>query len=310
MIVTLDVFSGRPNPQWRLSEEETASLLHRISERFIAPEDAAEGVLGYRGLIVSATRDDQLPEGTPSSFRVGGLLRADHRAPKGAGRPLTADETDDAVRWLLSTGRNAVDPSLLAYVEDVVQLRKQGKAPEEPPGSEEVRELEPEEDADRGFPLPPFPGPFPPVCIKINPPYNPAFWNAPNVRPYNNCYNYATNYRSDTFAQPGRISGHLYTAIDCSHVSAAAKWDGLRSNCVARNAYVALAIWPPGCDYHWYRQDASGSWSHKPGGTAVQNKDQSGNPIDGTQRTPQNCNRGPYTVFCGYLWVPAGTRVR
>jgi hypothetical protein len=39
--------------------------------------------------------------------------------------------------------------------------------------------------------------------------YNPGFWNTPAVQPKNNCYNYAMNWRSDTFAQPGRISGHV-----------------------------------------------------------------------------------------------------
>ena len=31
---------------------------------------------------------------------------------------------------------------------------------------------------------------------------------------------------------------------------------------------VLLVIWP-NRDYHWYRQDADGTWSHKPGSTKV-----------------------------------------
>lgn len=32
-------------------------------------------------------------------------------------------------------------------------------------------------------------------------------------------------------------------------------------------------------DYHWYRQDSDGYWSHKPGTTAVKRTDNSGNLI-------------------------------
>ena len=69
------------------------------------------------------------------------------------------------------------------------------------------------------------------ACIIANTPYNPAFWNTPAVQPKNNCYNYAMNWRSDTFAQPGRISGHLYTAINCGAVGTAADWDGCHPYC-------------------------------------------------------------------------------
>lgn len=36
------------------------------------------------------------------------------------------------------------------------------------------------------------------------PPYEPEKWNTPSVQPYNNCYNYANNMITNTFAQPGR----------------------------------------------------------------------------------------------------------
>ncbi len=57
---------------------------------------------------------------------------------------------------------------------------------------------------------------------------NPGFWNNdPNVRTRNNCYNYASNKRTDTFAQPGRGYGRMYTAITCAEVSRAALCDRL-----------------------------------------------------------------------------------
>jgi hypothetical protein len=69
--------------------------------------------------------------------------------------------------------------------------------------------------------------------------------------------------------------------------------------------YVALVIWP-NSDYHWYRQDNVGCWSHKPGSTAVRNVDNAGNPIT----DPKTCNRGPYTVFCTYMVTNSGVHIR
>ena len=37
--------------------------------------------------------------------------------------------------------------------------------------------------------------------------YSPVFWNTGNTQQDNNCYNYANNKPTDTFAQPGRGSG-------------------------------------------------------------------------------------------------------
>lgn len=52
-------------------------------------------------------------------------------------------------------------------------------------------------------------------------------------------------------------------------------------------------------DYHFYRQDQSENWSHKPGLTAVTDLDSSGKPISGVDK----CNRGSYVVFYGYYAI-------
>src|SRR5256885_7071619 len=44
----------------------------------------------------------------------------------------------------------------------------------------------------------------------------------------------------------------------------------------------------------WFRKGRNGYWSHKPGGTAVTNVDNSGVTIP----DPRTANRGPYTQFC------------
>ena len=138
-------------------------------------------------------------------------------------------------------------------------------------------------------------------CCGI-PSYTPSYWNgSTTVRWNNNCYNYANNKRTDTFAQPGRAAGAIYTSLTCQSVAPAAAADGLdqfpaTGQCACNHAKLALVV-APGDDYHWYRRDANGMWTHKPGGTAATNLDNSGNPIT----NPETANRGRYTVFCGYF---------
>jgi hypothetical protein len=299
MIITLDVFSGRQNPSWLLSQKDSDRLRERFSDRALVEKEVVDGVLGYRGLVVSATNDEQLPEGMPGTFRVGGLLPADYAAPESTLRALSADESDEAVHWLLSTGRHAIQEDILAYLEDTLEMRKQS-LDTEPPTEATTEEKVWKEEAKLVAKA---------ACIIQNTAYNPAFWNAAAVIGKNNCYNYAMNYRSDTFAQPGRISGHPNGIMDCAHVATAANWDGCKVTCSGSNKNVALVIWP-GQDYHWYRKHSNGFWGHKPGGTAARNTDSLGRIINGTTLTPQSCARGPYTVFCGYRYSPTGMHVR
>jgi hypothetical protein len=143
------------------------------------------------------------------------------------------------------------------------------------------------------------------------PPYEPAMWNFSPTQPNNNCYNYANDRVTNTFAQPGRYHSAQYTALTCASVQPAAIADGLvaASNftqAISDGWYVALVIWP-NVDFHWYRQDKTGCWSHKPGATAVVNTDNSNNPIT----DPQTANRGGYTQFCSYMITrPCKVRIK
>ena len=137
--------------------------------------------------------------------------------------------------------------------------------------------------------------------------YEPDWWNVPAIQPHNNCYNYACDYRTDTFAQPGRAAGAMYTALSCASVRPAAIADDLinssnaNNRCPREGHLVALVI-APGWDFHWFRKGRNGYWSHKPGGTAVTNVDNSGVTIP----DPRTANRGPYTQFCTFMVVMHG----
>ena len=54
-------------------------------------------------------------------------------------------------------------------------------------------------------------------------------------------------------------------------------------------------------DFHWYRKDSDGTWSHKNGYQAVRNTDESGEIIT----DPKKADRGEYEAFGGYFLVPS-----
>jgi hypothetical protein len=64
----------------------------------------------------------------------------------------------------------------------------------------------------------------------------------------------------------------------------------------------------PGVDYHWYRLDNNGRWSHKPGHGDATDKDASGKPITNPETADRNYpgNGVDYKDFCGYYYVPTG----
>ena len=142
------------------------------------------------------------------------------------------------------------------------------------------------------------------------PPYNPNAWNDHGVVEWNNNdYNYSANKKTGTFAQPGRAGGRLVSGppFTCSDVLAAAIADGFVPwvadvPCSNYDYKVAFVVDPrPTGDYHSYRQDRGGNWSHKPGGTEATNLDKSGNPIS----DPRTADRGGYTEFCAFMCVLA-----
>jgi hypothetical protein len=283
--ITVDVFSGRPNPVLLLEGEEEKQALARlrpakkITKESLPPVPAT--ILGYRGLWVEQT--EQQEKNLPRAFRVangdllasGAALRVGDSGFEdficGSSGPLRRLQLSAPVMKLLARG-----PTMLAAARSawVAKIRKWPST----------------------------------LACRCAPLYEPTWWNDGGQRQFNNnCYNYACNYRTDTFAQPGQASGAIYTGLTCAEVRPAALRDDLedapRANnkCPKEGHLVALVI-APQIDFHWYRKGRNGLWTHKPGGTAVTNLDNSGHTIS----DPRNADRGMYTDFCSFLVVHHG----
>jgi hypothetical protein len=126
-------------------------------------------------------------------------------------------------------------------------------------------------------------------------------WNGEHCT-RNNCYNFASNYITDTFAQPGKGAGEMYHAITADEIHKAALRDGYVDECAGGTSLmVGYCIWP-GVDYHWYRRTKPMGgeirWCHKPGGTPARNYDSSGDYIT----DPSTCDRGGYTIWGGFMF--------
>lgn len=242
------------------------------------------GRLGYRGFLVQEL----------SEFRAETLFRVYEgivdQGPHGPSRPADDLELESL---LLETAGEDLSQSIRSFVQEALS----------PAEALEVREPGAAHEYGTGCP---------PCAAADAPAYRPGAWNVPSVQPHNNCYNYANDQITNTFAQPGLATGALYSSFTCSAVESAAQADGLRphgnfsnSLSVGQGWYVALVIWPD-FDFHWYRQDDIGCWSHKPGGTPARDLDNSGNSIT----DPRTADRGPYIDFCTYMITTRSVRIQ
>ena len=312
--VTIDIFSGRPNPVWILDEPLAKEVLRQISAEpgVISPADQDRGVLGFRGLLLEIEGEDKLPW----KIRLaGGFSKQESRGLEIAeqliaslGRATVLPSHGEADRKafegldLVTLVRQELNNVPLDGAAALVDLSSPSPTA---PVEKAANQLGGNNDVIYGWTTY-----NQGACLYEASGFNPSYWNASNVQPYNNCYNYATNRRTDTFAQPGRATGAGTTTMQCSTVANGAVSDqnladpSCGASYLAPRDRMALVIWP-GVDYHWYRRhNGSGNdefWGHKPGSTAARKTDNSGLVI----YNPETANRGGYTTFCGYFYSPS-----
>jgi hypothetical protein len=297
----LDVFSGRPNPEMILDDKAGRELLKRLSFGALRKQDKRTNpfpsVLGYRGLIIQQM-DKPLNKDLPQRLHYAhDTVYAGDKAAKA--EPGLESFLFENFRSL--TGVKGI-PDFRSKVERMIKeyLDKRNLY------IENYRKWWDKIIDDYHFPVKP-------VC-PCAPTADLAAWNTdPNITGYNNCYNYSTNYRSDTFGQPGQASGQKWNDlsacnVQAGHISAkmGAVADGLvdvpnQDNKCISGHLVALVV-DPNSDYHWFRKGSNGKWSHKPGGTPATILDNSGNPIT----DPRTADRGGYTDFCTFMQVKHG----
>jgi RHS repeat-associated protein len=140
-----------------------------------------------------------------------------------------------------------------------------------------------------------------------NPVYEPDAWNDDGeVQNNNNCYSYACNDPNNPenkSTSPGQKSGKRYTVKELEEIKNAALRDGLKEpNFLNKmgfgkrgyyEVYLALDTY---IDYHWYRRDKGGLWSHKRGygKIGVKNIDALGRIISNPASANKNYNNVNY----------------
>lgn len=273
--VELDIFSGRPNPTWRLADSEAELLFEQLGDSSVAllSPDLVESKLGYRGLLVTLDAVE--------AQRLGGATRTTQFRIR-SGIAVDTDEVTE--RWLLGTApATAVESDVRGAAEDGI--------------TEGIETLNLSAEAvPQGAILA--------ACTTFaTSSTNFDFWNSNAThRTRNNCYNYASNWRQSTrFAQPGVKGGGQFTALTLDNIQSAMIRDGWSRSCTGQSLVVGLWIWP-NRDYHFYRKTVNvggqSRWCHKPGSTPATNRDNSGRIII----APVTADNGNYTLGARTLW--------
>src|SRR5690242_11412125 len=209
--VTLNVFSGRPNPRWILSDEQALDLRERIQREANPTAAAPPGLvrgLGYRGVEV------RFDDSSEPVIIHGGVVGTHGAAPN-------LVDKDRAIEKYIVGG--LPDNALAKEIADPVRAHVE-------------RDLATHIDIGQIGPI--IFNPCPKNVAACAPPYEPAMWNFNPTQPNNNCYNYANDRVTNTFAQPGRYHNAMYTQLTCANVQPAAVADGLQA---AANFSTAIA---------------------------------------------------------------------
>lgn len=167
------------------------------------------------------------------------------------------------------------------------------------------------------------------------PRYEPEKWNTKGeITDTHNCFSYSMNvndpkqiakckgkkFCNAPFHQPGAAAGHrrfsgktLKTCPDMRmrilgdnpHIS----MTSFEAKCPPKTSKIALVV-DPSDDYHFFRQDSNGYWSHKPGARNVTNVDAGKHTIWDPRLADLDYRKDDsvlnYNIFCSYMCVPRG----
>jgi hypothetical protein len=300
--IEVDIFSGRPNPKWVLTEQQTKEFLEfsQWQEMMVSEKNTKNFEFGFNGFIVTKLSD--IGTDLPYSFHLVNTYRPHYHLDNVLTK-LSENEMASREEWLLNTCETPQEydetfPNLLNFIKKKIVPKEHNE--------KKISEKQTDELVERC-----------PVAISS---YIPKHWDPfPKIIAENNCYNYATNSISYTKAQPGRISGRHFTEYTCANVKKAAIFDGMVEipYCNVNRTYYKIAlVIAPGVDFHWYRLQNNGNvdmWGHKRGAGDILDVDANNKLIT----DPENCSRnynynngGPnYSDFCGYFYWPVRLQV-
>lgn len=163
-------------------------------------------------------------------------------------------------------------------------------------------------------------------------PYEPDLWNDDwRIQDATNCYAYALNLTRNPITNkpfpfegspegfglcPGELGGFPYMTLEdlnSNNIIERCKADAKASGGIFIEAVpgvpappgawkVALVVYPE-WDYHWYRQNTDGTWSHKPSNLEVTDVDASRNTITDPEKSEQDFDFIRHSEFAGYFYV-------
>ena len=149
--------------------------------------------------------------------------------------------------------------------------------------------------------------------------FNPKNWNRQiNIKFNHNCYAYAIGViRSGLNGkpQPGYFAHYpplyksdyecdtFYKRILAENPLAYLEKDNIPCRKSYHKIYLAIDPKEEDKDYHFYRQNKNGYWSHKPGRQDVVNIDANGKKIKNPQKANRKYKYYNYDKSCGYICV-------
>jgi len=152
----------------------------------------------------------------------------------------------------------------------------------------------------------------------FEPKYEPIRWNNNSkIRENHNCYSYAFNDihgKRKGKAQPGYYANYppiSSSEYNCDAIYKRIKKDNpsvyktdFKNKCGKGyyKSFFALSL-GANTDYHFYRQDKNGYWSHKPGRTNASNLDASKKIIINPDRANRNYSHLNYSTPCQFFCV-------